>query len=484
MFALLILILATCFFIVFGVAGPDWAGILEGTGLPLVPEGTVLQAVGTLGAVVMPHNIFLHSSLVLSRSVDRTSKRKTDEAIFYFTLEAAISLFVSFLINAAIVAVFAFAFFPARRDCPPGKQCTSEIGLSNAGSALASALGSGPAKTIWALGVLAAGQASTLTGTCVHQRPACALRARAPLTRKRARVVSVEHCRYAGQFIMTGFLNLVKLAAWRRALITRSIALVPAVLVAIVSKGFFDELNELLNVVQSIILPFALLPLLKATNSRALMGPYANHGCWKITGWVLAIVVILTNFYLTGLTLVRRRVARLPARVAPRAYAAARAGGLADQLVGLGAGGAAGRRIRALLLLPLQHAAQRLALRQEGAAGRRGAQRQRRSRRGAVVGGGRRRGQGARYTGDVAVQRSRDVAAPGGRAHQHGRPRVACHAQLRCVCHCRRRRARGTAAPMAFAACAGSGHGWTPQQPPQPPTQAAGGVPADTDRWQ
>uniref|UniRef100_A0A7S1C5G1 Natural resistance-associated macrophage protein n=1 Tax=Bicosoecida sp. CB-2014 TaxID=1486930 RepID=A0A7S1C5G1_9STRA len=272
-FAILIVLLAACFFIVFGMGGPDWASICEGIGLPDIPLGTVEQAVGTLGAVVMPHNIFLHSSLVLSRNVDRTSKRKTDEAIFYFTLEAAISLFVSFLINMAIVAVFAQQFYPARAVCPPGEQCTSQIGLSTAGSALSDALGSTGAQTIWALGVLAAGQASTLTGT------------------------------YAGQFIMTGFLNLTNFPAWQRAAITRSIALVPAVIVAVASKGFFDELNELLNVVQSIILPFALLPLLKATNSKRIMGPYHNHGCWKIAGWALSVTVIVTNFYLVALTL-------------------------------------------------------------------------------------------------------------------------------------------------------------------------------------
>lgn len=269
-FAVLIGLLAACFFAVFFISGPDWAGVFKGILIPEVPQGSVEMAVGTLGAVIMPHNVFLHSALVQSREVHRGTKKKIDEAVWYFSLESAISLFFSFLINMAIVAVFAQHFYPSQRTCPSPTVCNSNIGLRNAADALQGALGGETARIIWAVGVLAAGQSATMTGT------------------------------WAGQFIMQGFLDL-EMSAFRRTVLTRSIALIPAVVVAITTKNMFDALNEWLNVVQSVQLPFALLPLLKVTNHSAIMGPYASNFTWRAVGWTFAGVVIVTNFYLVGL---------------------------------------------------------------------------------------------------------------------------------------------------------------------------------------
>lgn len=257
-FGALIVLLSLAFFVVFGMVGPSWGAILEGIVVPTVPAGSVEQAVGTLGAVVMPHALFLHSAMVQSRKVDRTSKKAVDEAVYYFTLESASALLMSFFINMAVVAVFAHSFLG-----------DTTIGLQNAGSALANGLGSKAGKYIWAIGILAAGQSSTMTGT------------------------------WAGQFVMQGFLKL-QIAQWKRTLLTRSIAIVPAVVVALLTHHKLDVLNEWMNVLQSLILPFAVLPLLKVSNSDAIMGPYKNKPFWRVFGQVVSVLVITINFYTVG----------------------------------------------------------------------------------------------------------------------------------------------------------------------------------------
>ena len=138
------------FFIVFtvGIGKPDGWAILEGWIIPECSENAVEQAVGTIGAVIMPHNLFFHSALVQTRNLRREHKGAVKEGNFYFALESAISLLVSFFINLFIVAVFAKGFY--------GSDDASDIGLSNAGSSLESAFGKA-AKYLWALGLLAAG---------------------------------------------------------------------------------------------------------------------------------------------------------------------------------------------------------------------------------------------------------------------------------------------------------------------------------------
>jgi Mn2+/Fe2+ NRAMP family transporter len=224
----------------------------------------------------MPHNMYLHSALVLSRDVDRSQPAKVREANFYFSIEAAVALFVSFLINLVVVCVFAAAFFdptcaesgtakwPQTGDCQP-------VGLAEAGEALQGALG-GAAQTVWAIGLLAAGQSSTMTGT------------------------------YAGQFVFGGFWDL-QIAPWKRVAFTRAIALVPAVLVAILSStnsALADTLDQYLNILQSIQLPFAVLPLLRFTSAASIMGQFVNSRWLSGTAWSLSGLFIATNFYLVG----------------------------------------------------------------------------------------------------------------------------------------------------------------------------------------
>ena len=327
-FASLIFIMLICFIINFAGAHPAWlgemtnngGGILFGTAVPTVEDYALVQAVGILGAVIMPHNIYLHSALVTSRKINRKDPKQIELANKYFSIESGVALFVSFLINGAVVAVFSQGFF--NRDecarpgwdtktgvysgpnqlvngsytnlaCYPGADMdgchinlqTGEylscktplgldgkccgIGLNNAGTALEGFLGKN-AKFVWAIGLLAAGQSSTMTGT------------------------------FAGQFVMEGFLNW-KVSPWVRVLITRTFAIGPAIAVAIVSSSNAtagDILNEWLNVLQSVQLPFAVLPVLHFTSDKQIMGEFANHGIVKFICWFLAALVIVINIYL------------------------------------------------------------------------------------------------------------------------------------------------------------------------------------------
>lgn len=214
--------------------------IFVGILIPKLSSKTIKQAVGVVGCVIMPHNVFLHSALVQSREIDRTKKGRVQEALKYYSIESTIALVLSFVINLFVTTVFAKGFY--------GTELANSIGLLNAGQYLQEKYGGGvfPILYIWGIGLLAAGQSSTITGT------------------------------YAGQFIMGGFLNL-RLKKWLRALITRSCAIIPTMIVALVfdsSDDMLDVLNEWLNVLQSIQIPFALIPLLCLVSKEQIMGTF------------------------------------------------------------------------------------------------------------------------------------------------------------------------------------------------------------------
>ena len=296
LFVALIVVMLVCFCANLVRGDVASADVVRGF-VPRVDHYAVTQGVGIIGAVIMPHNIFLHSALVQSRQVDRHNECNVREANKYFAIEACLALMVSFLINLAVLAVFAKGFFSP--DCTASfdtsgvnTACVSvaiardnaygrchlasgdeglcqEIGLSQAGTALSGMLGQ-YADVVWAIDLLAAGQSSTMTGT------------------------------YAGQFVMEGFLQL-QLSPWKRVALTRCVSLVPALTVAILSQqtpADSDHMDELLNVLQSIQLPFALLPVLIFTSSRAIMGDFVNNKATVTTGWLLAGLVCVVNLYL------------------------------------------------------------------------------------------------------------------------------------------------------------------------------------------
>lgn len=221
------------------------AGLL----LPRLSSKTIQKAVGVVGCVITPHNVFLYSALVQSRKIDPNKKGQVQEALNYYTIESSIAVFVSFTINLFVTTVFAKGFYNTSQ--------ASSIGLVNAGQYLQQRYGGGffPILYIWGIGLLAAGQSSTMTGT------------------------------YAGQFIMGGFLNL-RMRKWLRSVITRSCAIVPTIIVAIIfnrSEDSLDVLNEWLNVLQGMQIPFALIPLLKLVSNERVVGTFKIGNAMKVS---------------------------------------------------------------------------------------------------------------------------------------------------------------------------------------------------------
>ncbi|GKD63021.1 metal transporter Nramp3-like protein, partial [Tanacetum coccineum] len=264
LFAVLIAVMAISFAWMFGETKPNVKELLIGLVVPKLNSKTIQQAVGIVGCIIMPHNVFLHSALVQSREIDPRKTGRVREAIKYYSIESAIALAISFIINLFVIAVFAKAFF--------GTSVADNIGLGNAGQLLQEKFGGGffPILYIWAIGLLAAGQSSTITGT------------------------------YAGQFIMGGFLDL-RLKKWARALITRSCAIIPTLIVALIfdsSEETLDALNEWLNVLQSVQIPFALIPLLCLVAKDDLMGVFKIGPVLKTVSWLVAALVMAINAYL------------------------------------------------------------------------------------------------------------------------------------------------------------------------------------------
>jgi len=221
------------------------------TGLvvPKLSSKTIKQAVGIVGCIIMPHNVFLHSALVQSRKIDTNKKSRVQEAVYYYNIESILALIVSFFINICVTTVFAKGFY--------GSKQADNIGLENAGQYLQEKYGTAffPILYIWAIGLLASGQSSTVTGT------------------------------YAGQFVMGGFLNL-RLKKWLRAMITRSFAIIPTMIVALffdTEDPTMDILNEALNVLQSIQIPFALIPLITLVSKEQIMGSFVIGPITKVS---------------------------------------------------------------------------------------------------------------------------------------------------------------------------------------------------------
>ncbi|XP_026203336.1 natural resistance-associated macrophage protein 2-like isoform X1 [Anabas testudineus] len=283
-FGFLITVMALSFGYEYVLVKPDQGELLKGMFVPYCAGcGPVQleQAVGVVGAVIMPHNIYLHSALVKSREVDRKNKKEIKEANKYFFIESSIALFISFLINVFVVAVFAQAFYNKSNmevnaecnvtgiphtDLFPLNNDTLEVDIYKGGVVLGCFFGPA-ALYIWAIGILAAGQSSTMTGT------------------------------YSGQFVMEGFLNL-RWSRFARVLLTRSIAITPTLLVAIFQDvQHLTGMNDFLNVLQSMQLPFALIPILTFTSLTSIMNDFANGLVWKISGGIVILVVCAINMY-------------------------------------------------------------------------------------------------------------------------------------------------------------------------------------------
>ena len=255
----LIFVIFCCFAYELVMSKPAIAEVVNGL-LPRIEIVTndkmLYLAIGILGATVMPHNLYLHSSIVQTRDFDRDDAGKK-EAIKFATIDSSVSLLFAFFINAAILILAASAFhFNGFKEVAD---------IYDAHKLLEPILGAKIASTFFAVALLASGQNSTLTGTM------------------------------AGQIVMEGFINL-KIKPWQRRLLTRLIAVVPALIVAIIygEKGAGDLL-VLSQVILSIQLSFAVVPLLQFTGDKIKMAQFANGKIMHTTAWIIAIIIIVLN---------------------------------------------------------------------------------------------------------------------------------------------------------------------------------------------
>lgn len=263
--ALVITLVATiagCFTAEIIFSNPDVTGALGG----FIPNSEIVQnpemlylAIGILGATVMPHNLYLHSSIVQTRSWEPMPKKKW-EAIKFGTIDSTIALFLALFINSAILIVAAATFYSS------GYHEVAEI--QDAYKLLSPLLGVGAASTIFALALLASGQSSTLTATL------------------------------AGQIVMEGFLQL-RLPPWFRRLATRLLATIPTLITIFVfGEQSTGKLLILSQVVLSLQLPFAVIPLVMFTSDRRLMGEFVNPRWLKVLSGAVATIIVGLNAWL------------------------------------------------------------------------------------------------------------------------------------------------------------------------------------------
>jgi manganese transport protein len=255
----LIAIIGGCFGAELIFSKPSVTGILSGF-VPgphiIVNQGMLYVSIGILGATVMPHNLYLHSSIVQTRKFEQTPMGRR-QAIKFATIDSTFALMFALFINAAILILSAAVFHWT------GHQDVADI--QDAYRLLSPLLGVGVASILFAIALLASGQNSTLTGTL------------------------------AGQIVMEGFLNL-RIKPWLRRLITRLIAIVPAVLViGVFGEGKTTELLVASQVALSMQLGFAVWPLMRFTGEKAKMGEFGNRRWLKILGWTTAWIIILLN---------------------------------------------------------------------------------------------------------------------------------------------------------------------------------------------
>ena len=258
----LVFLIGFCFVYEIIASRPDLPELLRG----LMPSTQIVAnpamlyiSIGILGATVMPHNLYLHSAIVQTRDYPRDDAGKS-MAIRYATADSTIALLFAFFINAAILVLAASTFHKS------GHQDVAEI--QDAYQLLTPVLGASLASTVFAVALLASGQNSTLTGTL------------------------------AGQVVMEGFLN-IRLTPWLRRLITRLIAIIPAVIVAaLYGASGVNKLLILSQVILSLQLSFAVVPLVWFTSSKLKMGRFANSPALASTAWIVTAIIVALNGYL------------------------------------------------------------------------------------------------------------------------------------------------------------------------------------------
>jgi len=238
------------------IAKPDLASAAKGLVPSALSPGALYIAVGMIGATVMPHNLYLHSALVQTRKIERTSAG-IKKSLWYNFIDSAIALNAAFFVNAAILILAATAFYQT------GNQSIAKI--EEAHALLAPLLGSKLAPILFAVALIAAGQSSTVTGTL------------------------------SGLIVMEVYLNL-RLNPWIRRLLTRLVAIVPAVLViGLMGEGRVDELLVFSQVILSLQLGFAVIPLIHFVSDKKTMGEFAIKFWVKTLAWIVASILVFLN---------------------------------------------------------------------------------------------------------------------------------------------------------------------------------------------
>jgi manganese transport protein len=258
----IIAVIGGCFIVELIAARPELGGVLQG----FIPQSEVVRnptalyiSIGILGATVMPHNLYLHSSIVQTRDWQEIPEKKR-EAIKFGMIDSSVALSIALFINAAILILSAATFHFS------GHQDVAEI--QDAYKLLSPVLGFAPASILFAIALLASGQNSTLTGTL------------------------------AGQIVMEGFLQ-IRLKPWLRRLLTRLVAIVPALLtIVFLGEGSTTNLLILSQAILSLQLSFAVIPLVMFTSDRHLMGEFVNPRWLKVLAYAVATVIVGLNVWL------------------------------------------------------------------------------------------------------------------------------------------------------------------------------------------
>jgi manganese transport protein len=258
----LIALIGGCFLAELFLAQPQWSGILAG----FVPQSAVIHnpemlylAIGILGATVMPHNLYLHSAIIQTRAWELTTPKKW-EAIRFGSLDSTIALCFALFINAAILILAAATFYES------GHHHIASI--EDAYQMLTPLLGTGLASTLFAIALLASGQNATLTGTL------------------------------AGQIVMEGFIKL-RMRPWLRRLLTRSLAIIPALLtILLLGEGSTTDLLVLSQVILSLQLSFAVIPLVSFTSNPRIMKEFVNPTWLKLLAGAVATLIVGLNSWL------------------------------------------------------------------------------------------------------------------------------------------------------------------------------------------
>ena len=258
----LLVVIAACFAFQIAAASPPVAAVLGGfvpSAEILINPGMLYIAIGIIGATVMPHNLYLHSSIVQTRAYERNEKGRR-EAIRWATLDGTVALMLALLINAAILIVAATVFHRS------GHTEVAEIGDAHA--LLSPLLGVALASTLFAVALLASGLNSTITATL------------------------------AGQIVMEGFLRL-RLPNWARRLVTRGLAIIPVIAVTVIyGESGTAELLVLSQVVLSMQLPFAVIPLVRFVSDREKMGVFVIPPWVAVLAWIVSGIILALNFKL------------------------------------------------------------------------------------------------------------------------------------------------------------------------------------------